>query len=67
MLSPRFETMESPVTGKPLTSWRDRDRDMDLCGAVDRRDLAAAPFEKRRRDNARQQSHPEQWGGIPDI
>lgn len=38
MLS-RMEPFESPVTGKEITSWRDRDRDMAAAGAVDPRDL----------------------------
>lgn len=38
MLS-RIEPFESPVTGKEITSWRDRDRDMAAVGAVDPRDL----------------------------
>jgi hypothetical protein len=63
MLSPRFETFESPVTGRAVTSWRDRDRDMADGGAVDPRDLPRAPFEKRKQDNARQQQLTEQWGG----
>ena len=62
----RFEEMESPVTGKAISSWRERDRDMDRCGAVDRRDLPSKPFETRNEDNARQRQLPEQWGGIPD-
>jgi hypothetical protein len=66
MLSPRFETMESPVTGEAITSWRARDRDMQAAGAVDRRDLPDKPFEQRERDNARQQSQSEQWGGLAD-
>ena len=40
--SPRlssFVPMESPVTGKEITSWRERDRDMDAAGACDPRDL----------------------------
>jgi hypothetical protein len=51
----RFETMESPVTGREITSWRDRDRDMAAAGCVDPRDLPRAPFEKREEDNARRQ------------
>ena len=66
MLSPRFEEMESPVTGEAITSWRDRDRDMQAAGAIDRRDLPAKPFEQREQQNARQQSQSEQWGGLPD-
>jgi hypothetical protein len=38
MLS-RIEPFESPVTGKEITSWRERDRDMAAAGAVDPRDL----------------------------
>jgi len=66
MLSPRFETMESPVTGEAITSWRGRDRDMQAAGAVDRRDLPDKPFEQRRTQNARQQPQPEQWGGLTE-
>jgi hypothetical protein len=40
MLS-RMEPFESPVTGKEITSWRERDRDMAAAGAVDPRDLPA--------------------------
>ena len=49
----RFECMESPVTGKDITSWRERDRDMDAAGAVDPRDLPVKPFEERRKANER--------------
>jgi hypothetical protein len=35
----RFEEMESPVSGKTISSWRARDRDMDAAGACDPRDL----------------------------
>jgi hypothetical protein len=51
----RFESMESPVTGREITSWRDRDRDMAAAGCVDPRDLPRASFEKREEDNARRQ------------
>jgi hypothetical protein len=37
----RFEPMESPVTGKIITSWREREIDMQAAGAIDRRDLPA--------------------------
>ena len=47
MLS-RIDPFESPVTGKEISSWRARDRDMDAVGAVDPRDLPRKPFEKRR-------------------
>jgi hypothetical protein len=44
----RFEAMESPVTGKQVSSWRERDRDMEAAGAVDPRDIPKAVFEKRK-------------------
>jgi len=40
MLS-RMEPFESPVTGKEISSWRERDRDMAAADAVDPRDLPA--------------------------
>jgi hypothetical protein len=45
----RFEPMESPVTGQSISSWRQRDRDMQAVDAVDRRDIPNAAFEKRRK------------------
>jgi len=44
----RFDTMESPVTGKDITSWRERDRDMHAADAVDPRDIPKKVFEKRK-------------------
>jgi hypothetical protein len=63
MLS-RIEPFESPVTGKEISSWRERDRDMNAVGAVDPRDLPRKPFEKRERDNARARKLKAQWGGA---
>jgi hypothetical protein len=37
----RFEPMESPVTGRAITSERQRQRDMQEAGAYDPRDLSA--------------------------
>lgn len=37
----RMEAFESPVTGKEISSWRERDRDMAAADAVDPRDLPA--------------------------
>jgi hypothetical protein len=45
----RMTSFESPVTGKTISSWRQRDRDMVAVDAVDRRDMPKAVFEKRRR------------------
>ena len=62
MLS-RFTAMESPVTGKEITSWSDRDRDMAAAGAVDPSDLPRKPFEKRQEDASRQSDAPFEWRG----
>lgn len=61
MLS-RMEPFESPVTGREVSSWRQRDRDMDAAGAVDPRDLPREPFVKRRKANARARSTEAQRG-----
>jgi hypothetical protein len=55
MLS-RMEPFESPVTGREITSWRERDRDMEAVGACDPRDLPRGPFEKREQANATRRS-----------
>lgn len=44
----RMEPFESPVTGKEISSWRERDRDMDAANAVDPRDIPQKLFDKRR-------------------
>jgi hypothetical protein len=44
----RFESMQSPVTDKTISSWRERDRDMEAAGAVDPRDIPKAVFDKRK-------------------
>jgi hypothetical protein len=49
----RMAPFDSPVTGKEISSWRERDRDMAAAGAVDPRDLPRQPFEKRRVRNER--------------
>jgi hypothetical protein len=49
----RLTPFESPVDGREITSWRERDRDMAAVGAVDPRDLPQKPFEERRKANAR--------------
>jgi hypothetical protein len=45
----RFDAFESPVTGQSISSWRQRERDMNAVDAVDRRDLPQAAFSKRKR------------------
>lgn len=44
----RFEEMQSPVTEKTISSWRERDRDMYRADAADPRDLPRKPFERRK-------------------
>lgn len=69
MLS-KMEPFESPVTGKEISSWRERDRDMAAAGAVDPRDIPApsrgrATQKKETQDNARRpKSDAFKWGGI---
>jgi len=60
----RMASFESPVTGKEISSWRERERDMTAVGAVDPRDLPRKPFEKRKRDNERQRKLTPEWGGA---
>jgi hypothetical protein len=45
----RFEAFDSPVTGQPISSWRQRERDMHQADAVDPRDISRAALEKRQR------------------
>ena len=45
----RFEAFASPVTGESISSWRQRERDMNAADAVDRRDIPKSVFEKRQR------------------
>ena len=49
----RMESFESPIDGKSISSWRQRDRDMQAVDAVDRRDIPAKAFEKRQKAVAR--------------
>jgi hypothetical protein len=57
----RMQPFESPVTGKEISSWRERDRDMTAAGAVDPRDLDRRPFETRRQQNERPGTAPFEW------
>jgi hypothetical protein len=43
----RFECYPSPIDGKTISSWRQRDRDMAGSNAVDPRDIPQAAFERR--------------------
>jgi hypothetical protein len=49
----RIEAYESPVTGETISSWRQRDADMQAVGACDPRDLSGDPFQKRAENAAR--------------
>jgi hypothetical protein len=44
----RFDTFASPVTGQSISSWRQRERDMNAADAIDRRDIPQKTFEKRK-------------------
>jgi hypothetical protein len=46
----RFDAFASPVTGQQITSWRQRERDMNAADAVDRRDM---PENRRRTKHGR--------------
>jgi hypothetical protein len=54
----RMTPFDSPVTGKEISSWRERDRDMAAAGAVDPRDLDRRPIEQRRKRNERSRTAP---------
>lgn len=52
----RMTPFDSPVTGKEISSWRERDRDMAAAGAVDPRDLP--PPTKGRANGRRTEPDP---------
>lgn len=47
----RMEPFESPVTGKTINTWRERDADMKAADAYDKRDFKTPP---RKHDGPRQ-------------
>jgi hypothetical protein len=55
----RFECYPSPIDGKTISSWRQRDRDMAACDAVDPRDIPKAAFERREAMVARMNTQEE--------
>jgi hypothetical protein len=55
----RMTPFESPVDGRDITTWRERDADMKRVNACDPRDLPRGPFEKRKADNARRAALPD--------
>jgi len=62
----RIEPFESPISGKEISSWRDRDRDMAVVNAVDPRDLPRKPFEQRKK-KLHERSILEQAARQPDT
>jgi len=44
----RMESYDSPVDGRSISSWRQRDADMNSVNAVDPRDIPRNTFEKRK-------------------
>lgn len=67
MIQPRFADMESPVTGKVVGSWAERERDMRAVDAVDARDVPRAPIEKRKRERAKPDAAPFKWGALDRL
>jgi len=63
-IQPRFADMQSPVTGKTIGSWAERERDMKQAGAVDARDVPRGPIEKRKERASRPDSAPFEWGRL---
>ena len=61
----RIDPYESPVTGAEITSWRQRDADMQAAGAIDPRDLPPPTRGrmKQEENDARPDDTPFQWGG----
>jgi hypothetical protein len=68
----RIDPYESPVTGKEITSWRQREADLAAADAYDPRDLAPGHVYPKGRNSkeakdARPDKHtPFQWGGPGD-
>lgn len=52
----RMQPFESLVSGREITTWRERDREMAACGAVDPRDLAP-PSRGRAADKMKEAKH----------
>lgn len=63
-IQPRFADMESPVTGKMIGSWAERERDMKAADAVDARDVPRGPIERRKERASRPDSAPIEWGKL---
>lgn len=59
----RFEDMESPVTGKTISSWRERDADMKAADAFDPRDLRKDHQYRRGRDVQRAEARKARENG----
>ena len=64
-VQPHFETMESPVTGKSIGSWAERERDMRAVDAVDSRDVPKEPIKRRKERARRPDAAPFQWRDPP--
>jgi hypothetical protein len=60
----RMEPFESPVTGKEVFSHREREADMRAAGAMHPSDANHKLIEKRKRDRARPDSAPIEWGRL---
>jgi len=60
----RMEPFESPVTGKEIFSHREREADMRAAGAMHPSDANHKLIQKRKRDRARPDSAPIEWGRL---
>lgn len=67
----RLTPYESPVTGKEISTWRERDADMKAVDAVDPRDLPkdlrrSRANQKKEAKNVRSKPDPApfKWGGT---
>jgi len=60
----RMTPFESPVTGKEIFSHREREADMRAAGAMHPSDANHKLIEKRKRDRARPDSAPIEWGRL---
>jgi len=63
----RMEPFESPITGREITSWRERDRDMKASDSVDPRDFAKDHvYSRGRAVQAAETPAPSIWKGDDD-
>ena len=67
----RMEPFQSPIDGREITSWRQRERDMSASGSVDPRDLGSLSRGRETQAKEAANVRPEQpelpfWRDRPD-